>query len=74
MDKINSYLSYSLERCAKTIAQTALATIGTAALGVLEVDWLMVVSVSALAGVMSLLTSVLQYDRKPSSENETWLM
>ena len=35
MDKINSYLSYSLERCAKTIAQTALATIGTAALGVL---------------------------------------
>ena len=44
-----------------------------AALGVLEVDWLMVVSVSALAGVMSLLTSVLQYDRKPSSEAD-WLM
>lgn len=63
MDKVKSYLNYSVERCAKTISQTALATIGTAAIGVLDVDWVMVVSVSALAGVMSLLTSVLQYDR-----------
>jgi hypothetical protein len=68
MDKIKRYLDYSLERCAKTVAQTALATIGTAAIGVLEVDWVMVLSVSALAGIMSLLTSVLQYDRKPVSE------
>ena len=68
MDKIKRYLDYSLERCAKTIAQTALATIGTAAIGVLDVDWVMVLSVSALAGIMSLLTSVLQYDRKPVSE------
>jgi len=68
MDKIRAYLDYALERCAKTIAQTALATIGTAALGVLDVDWTMVLSVSALAGIMSLLTSVLQYDRKPVSK------
>ena len=41
----------------KTVAQTAAATIGTAAvLG--EVDWLMVGSAAALAGVLSLLTSV----------------
>ena len=68
MDKLQKYLDYSVERAAKTVAQTALATIGTAAIGVLDVDWLMVASVSALAGIMSLLTSVLQYDRKPVSE------
>ena len=44
-------------RAIKTIAQTAVATIGTAAaLG--NVDWLMVASASALAGILSLLTSV----------------
>ncbi len=44
-------------RAVKTIAQTAVATIGTAAV-VGEVDWLMVASASALAGVLSMLTSV----------------
>lgn len=44
-------------RAIKTVAQTAVATIGTAAaLG--SVDWRMVASASALAGVLSLLTSV----------------
>ncbi len=44
-------------RAIKTVAQTAVATIGTAAvLG--AVDWVMVASASALAGVLSLLTSV----------------
>ncbi len=44
-------------RAIKTVAQTAVATIGTAAvLG--AVDWVMVISASALAGVLSLLTSV----------------
>ena len=44
-------------RAIKTVAQTAVATIGTAAaLG--EVNWVMVASASALAGVLSLLTSV----------------
>lgn len=45
-------------RAVKTTAQTAVALIGTAALGLLEVDWLAVASGSALAGVVSLLTSV----------------
>ena len=44
-------------RAIKTVAQTAVATIGTAAV-VGEVDWLMVGSASLLAGVLSLLTSV----------------
>lgn len=44
-------------RAIKTVAQTAVATIGTAAvLG--AVDWMAVVSASILAGVLSLLTSV----------------
>ena len=44
-------------RALKTVAQTAVATIGTSAL-ISEVNWLAVVSASALAGVLSLLTSV----------------
>ena len=44
-------------RAIKTVAQTAVATIGTAAvLG--EVDWLVVGSAAVLAGLLSLLTSV----------------
>lgn len=44
-------------RALKTVAQTAIATIGTTAL-VHEVDWVVVGSASALAGVLSLLTSL----------------
>jgi hypothetical protein len=65
MDKIKKYLNYATERAVKTLAQTALATIGGTALGVMDVNWVSVVSISALAGIMSLLTSVLQYDRVP---------
>ena len=44
-------------RAIKTVPQTAVATIGTAvALG--DVNWVMVASAAALAGVLSLLTSV----------------
>lgn len=44
-------------RALKTVAQTAIATIGTAAL-LENVNWLAVLSASALAGVLSLLTSL----------------
>ena len=44
-------------RAIKTVAQTAVATIGTAA-AVGEVNWVLVASASALAGLLSLLTSV----------------
>lgn len=44
-------------RALKTVAQTAVATIGTAAV-LSEVTWVMVLSASLLAGILSLLTSV----------------
>ena len=44
-------------RSLKTTAQTAVATIGTAAV-IASVDWKMVVSASILAGVLSILTSI----------------
>lgn len=44
-------------RAIKTVAQTAVATIGTGAV-LTDVNWITVVSASLLAGVLSLLTSV----------------
>ena len=44
-------------RALKTVAQTAVATIGTSAY-LAQVDWKVVISASVLAGVLSLLTSI----------------
>lgn len=44
-------------RALRTIAQTAIATIGSSAV-LSAVDWKMVLSASALAGILSILTSV----------------
>lgn len=55
--KIINWLKAAGMRAAKTVAQTAVATIGTTAV-MSAVDWRVVVSASLLAGILSLLTSV----------------
>ena len=56
-NKYEKWLKAAGIRAAKTIAQTAAATIGTSAV-LSDVDWKVVISASLLAGILSLLTSV----------------
>ena len=56
-------------RAIKTVAQSAIATIGTAALFG-EVNWLMVGSAALLSGVLSLLTSVAGLPEIKETEGE----
>lgn len=45
-------------RAIKTVCQTAVALLGTDAIGILDVNWLAIASASALAGIVSILTSI----------------
>ena len=51
------WIKASAIRAVKTMAQTAVATIGTSAV-MGDVNWVMVASASALSGIISILTSV----------------
>ena len=52
------WLRAALIRAVKTVAQTAVGMLSGSAVGVLEADWVAVASVSAMAGVVSILTSL----------------
>ena len=56
-EKVLNWLKAAGMRALKTVAQTAIATIGTAAV-LDEVNWIMVGSAAVLAGMLSMLTSV----------------
>lgn len=55
---MTTFVKAALVRAVKTVAQTAVALIGSGAIGLLDVDWIAVLSASALAGVVSVLTSI----------------
>lgn len=55
--KTKKWIKAAIIRAIKTIAQTAIATIGTSAV-IGAVNWAMVVSASVLAGLLSILTSI----------------
>lgn len=61
------WIKASLIRALRTVCQTAIATIGTSAL-MSEVNWVAVASSSALAGVLSLLTSLAGLPEVPDEE------
>lgn len=56
-EKTKIWLRAAGIRALKTMSQTAVATIGTAAV-LSEVEWWMVISASVLAGILSMLTSI----------------
>ena len=63
------WIKASAVRAVKTMAQTAVATIGTSAV-MGDVNWLMVASASALSGIISILTSVAGIPEVRSDEND----
>lgn len=57
-EKMKNWLRAAGVRAIKTVSQTAVSMLSGNMLGIVDVDWLSVLSVSAMAGVVSLLTSV----------------
>ena len=56
-EKIKRWFKCAGVRAIKTVAQTAVATIGTSAV-IGDVNWIMVASASCLSGILSILTSI----------------
>ena len=63
------WVKASAVRAVKTMAQTAIATIGTSAV-IGDVNWVMVASASALSGIISILTSVAGIPEVGGEDNE----
>lgn len=52
------FWTYAGERAIKTVAQSALAFLGTGSVGLFTIDWFSLSSVSLGAGLLSILTSI----------------
>lgn len=57
-EKTKKWIKATAVRSVKTMAETALALIGTNTIGITEVDWVGVVSACALSGVVTVLTCI----------------
>ena len=63
MNKLKAFWSYAWERAAKTVAQAAVATLTVESMvDISTVNWAMVGGVAVLSGIVSLLTSVINFD------------
>lgn len=69
MKNWNNWIKAAGVRCLKTVAQCAIATIGTSAV-MGEVNWIMVGSAALLSGILSLLTSVAGLPELKAGEEE----
>lgn len=58
MNRTTKWMKAAAVRAVKTMAQAAVAMIGTGAVGWMDVDWLNLISVCGVAGLLSLLTSL----------------
>ena len=58
MKNWKTWLKAAAVRAAKTVAQTAVSMLTGNMVGIVDVDWLAVLSVSAMAGIVSVLTSI----------------
>lgn len=67
--KLKIWLKAALVRAVKTIAQTAIATIGTSAV-ICEINWKVVISASLLSGLLSILTSITGLPEAKSESSE----
>lgn len=54
-----AFWNYAGERAIKTVAQSAIAFLGTGSIGLFEIDWTSLLSVSLGAGLLSVLTSII---------------
>ena len=52
------FINYAGERAIKTVAQSAIAYLGTGSIGLFAIDWAGIASVSLGAGLLSILTSI----------------
>jgi hypothetical protein len=55
---VEFWRDYAGERAIKTVAQSAIAVLGTGSIGLFAIDWVSLASVSLGAGLLSILTSV----------------